>query len=186
MSTPNFSYENRCVLVPNEDYEWGNHPQLKPYRDARVEGGRSYPMSEVDSSAYPQEEPRYHAIVMTAGYYADACLDFVELDTYSIKDDLMSLWGYATIKEFVADVLELGIEGLTEYRIRKLMGKLGNEPYLDAHLDRACDAIDEWRREREEKTCNEIIDYLKAEFGYEELVCKAVFSNGEAIYERVA
>ena len=186
MSTPNFSYENRCVLVSDEDYDFGNHPQLKRYDDYRVEGSRSYPMGEVDSSAYPQKEPRYHAIVMTSGYYSDACLDFVELDTYSIKDDLRSLWGYATIKEFIADVLELGIEGLTEYRIRKLMGTLGDEPYLDAHLERACDAIDEWLKEREGKMCNEIIDHLKAEFGYEELVCKAIFSNGEAIYERIA
>ena len=186
MSTPNFSYENRCVFISTDDYEYGHHPQLKDYDDYRVGGYRSYSMSEVASSAYPQKEPRYHAIVITAGYYADACLDFVELDTYSIKHDLRSLWGYASIKDFVADVLELGIEGLTEYRIRKLMGKLGDEPYLDAHLDRACDAIDEWLKEREEKMCNEIIDHLKAEFGYDELACKAIFSNGEAIYEKIA
>lgn len=183
MGTPNFCYENRCVVVTNEDYEMGNVPKVKEYGSRIKSTCRSYNMSEVEETAYPQTEPIYHAIVITAGYYEDACLDYCELAT-SLEDYVSAPYYYESAKEFVEDVVGISKFNLTEYRVRKLMGKRGDME-LEDYLENAIKKIDEWLCEQDMENCENIIDYLKDAYGYEELRCGGVFSNGEAIYTKI-
>jgi len=71
MSTPNFSYENRCVVVSDDDFEVGNYPAVC----GKNIGGRSY-------ASYELEEYEGHfiatKIVMTYAYYQGACINFVQ------------------------------------------------------------------------------------------------------------
>lgn len=189
MSTPNFAYENRCVLVTNDDFEYGNVPDFSPRR--RIDN-RYYPTNEVGESEYVNKDtkfqrPHYHAIVVTSGYYSDACLDFVFLDgdMIGIGNDVKYTLDYDSVEDFIDDVVD--VRDISRYRVRKLLGKRSDRPDEEIweFLQRGCDAIDEYLMEREKDMCNEIVDYLKSKYGYDELVCTARFSNGEAWYEKI-
>ena len=73
MSAPNFSYDRRCVLVSNDDYEAGNVPKIGDVFD----NDRSYPSAYL---ADYKDKFTTIAIVITSGYYADACIDILERD----------------------------------------------------------------------------------------------------------
>ena len=71
MSAPNFSYDRRCVLVPDDDYEMGNYPSLGDcFGDDRYYV--SYYLRKY------QDDFSTVAIVLTTGYYSDACIDIVD------------------------------------------------------------------------------------------------------------
>src|SRR5574344_1091616 len=84
MSTPNFSFSNRCVLITNDDYECGNCPETT---DEEI-GSRSYPSWVVDCEE--NDKMKFWRVVITAGYYADQCLDFVEIEPYAC--DVIDAW----------------------------------------------------------------------------------------------
>ena len=83
MSAPNFSYDRRCVLVRNEDFEWDNVPSHK----TSFGNDRSYPSAYLDEY---KDDFSTIAIVITSGYYADACIDIVDRE-----DKADELLGYA-------------------------------------------------------------------------------------------
>lgn len=179
MSTPNFSFKNRCVLITNDDYEMDNVPRMagRPCNDNRY-----YPSYEVDEDEYPQKTPVAHKIVITPGYYADACLDFIPNERFDLRGDIgCQLRGYDNVKEFVGDI-QYYFPQITEYRIRKCLGKLGDKDF-EEYLSDGLIALESWYLENEEKLCNDIIDHLKDCYGYKELVHVCTFSNGEAIYD---
>ena len=61
MSAPNFSYQRRCVLVTNDDYECGNHPACNEPFD----NDRCYPSCYLDKY---KDDFSTVAIVITSGY----------------------------------------------------------------------------------------------------------------------
>lgn len=176
MSTPNFSYEKRCVLVTNDDYEIGNVPETA---SRSCNDDRYYPSYEVEATEYPQRKPIAHKIVITPGYYEDACLDYIS-NGFDIHNDINGCYRFDTIQEFIEEV-QYFYPTISAYRIRKCLGKMGDqgrEEYFHKGLDR----IAEWIEETDTQLCEEIIDHLAERYGYRELECTARFSNGEAIY----
>ena len=83
MSAPNFSYTRRCVLVPNDAFDWGNVPA----HSERFDNDRCYPSCYLDDY---KDDFATVAIVLTGGYYSDACIDIVDRE-----DKANELLGYA-------------------------------------------------------------------------------------------
>lgn len=79
MSTSNFYYKNRCIVVSDEDFDNDNVPEY----DNRTDYGlRSYP-------SFPlREQPNCKILiaVLTGAYYSGACIDYIEDDTR--KDEM--------------------------------------------------------------------------------------------------
>lgn len=96
MATNNFYYENRCIVVLDEDYEAGNHPET----------GEIHPSSDRNFSRYYLEQYRnrfnFWDVVITGGYYQHGCIDYIENDNYA---EIWNVTGnpdnYRSIDEFV-------------------------------------------------------------------------------------
>ena len=178
MSAPNFSYDRRCVLVRNDDFEWDNVPaHTTPF-----DNDRSYPSVYLD--AYKDDFATV-AIVLTSGYYADACIDIVDRE-----DKANELLGYANYysghnrKELVSDICYyLGCS--PHFANTRLKGcRLGSDTY-EYDIEKAFEKIvDDWR-DVEIRKANKVLNKIKRSYGYKELTRTALFSNGEAWYDYV-
>ena len=178
MSAPNFSYDRRCVLVRNDDFEWDNVPA----HTETFDNDRSYPSAYLD--AYKDDFATV-AIVLTSGYYADACIDIVDRE-----DKANELLGYANYysghnrQELVSDICYfLGCS--PNFANTRLKGcRLGSDTY-EYDIEKAFEKIvDDWR-DAELRKANKVLDEIKKSYGYRELTRTALFSNGEAWYDYV-
>ena len=176
MATSNFDYENRCVVITDEDFENGNIPATNGYAITYRRSARWF--VDID------EDLRYYDIVVTCGYYAHACLDFVEK---SNPNDCLSIYEYYDFKN--AHELHKCMSedfGISVSTARRICGKSsGYENFWD-YVDSAFEKMDDYLRSREERVCNKIIDRIKKKFGYEEYVRFATASNGETFYEKIS
>lgn len=178
MSAPNFSYDRRCVLVQNNDLEWDNVPaHTKPFGN-----DRSYPSAYLD--AYKDDFTTI-AIVLTAGYYSDACIDIVDRE-----DKANELLGYANYysghnrQELVSDICYF-LGCTPNFANTRLKGcRLGSDTY-EYDIEKALERIvDDWR-DVEVRKANKVLNKIKRSYGYKELTRTALFSNGEAWYDYV-
>lgn len=178
MSAPNFSYDRRCVLVRNDDFEWDNVPA----HTETFDNDRSYPSAYLD--AYKDDFATV-AIVLTSGYYADACIDIVDRE-----DKANELLGYANYysghnrQELISDICYfLGCS--PNFANTRLKGcRLGSDTY-EYDIEKAFERIvDDWRDVEVEKA-NKVVNKIMKAYGYKELAKVAQFSNGEAWYDYV-
>ena len=178
MSAPNFSYDRRCVLVRNDDFEWDNVPA----HTETFDNDRNYPSAYLD--AYKNDFATV-AIVLTSGYYADACIDIVDRE-----DKANELLGYANYysghnrQELVSDICYfLGCS--PNFANTRLKGcRLGSDTY-EYDIEKAFEKIvDDWR-DVEVRKANKVLNKIKKSYGYKELTRTALFSNGEAWYDYV-
>lgn len=175
MSTTNFSYKNRCVVVTDEDYNDNNTPTLGEW----VNNNRNYPsriLSDYDKFDFQQ-------IVLTSGYFVDACIDFYEKDT-CIEDFLGSTGYYPCKIDFIKECKSTF--NLSKYMVNKLCGTLkdfGND--MDVWIENAYIKVEEYLKEKEAEECNKIITQIKEDYGYEEYALYCVASNGEGFYNKV-
>lgn len=178
MSAPNFSYDRRCVLVRNEDFERNNVPA----HETPFDNDRSYPSTYLDKY---KDDFSTIAIVITSGYYADACIDIVDRE-----DKTNELIGYAdyysnyTRKELLGDVCYF--LGCSRNFANKFFKGLRRSDYnYISNLEDAFEVlVEEWRDVEVEKA-NKVLDKIKKDYGYKELVKSCQFSNGEAWYDYV-
>lgn len=208
--TGNFYYENRCVVVTDEDYDDGNVP---PTEDRPLNGNRNFPQYPL--SDY-NDDLKFHSIVLTPGYYSGACIDFVEVENDGIYDDYKYVcenecdqiwyddesddwvkngaWGkddeHLTIEQaiqFIKDCLT-DFPSVTTDDIRKALEEEKADGYyrISVFLQDS-EIIDKIRESysSEADKCNEIIDQIKRQYGYKEYATSAVFSNGETIYSEI-
>lgn len=175
MSTPNFSYKHRCIVVTDEDYECGNYPETEYI----PQGFTSYPQSLIPTDF------RFFNVVMVAGYYEASCIDYEEKDN-EFKDLLGFSWGYEAESkaEFWCDLKEERFK-ISRYRFDRLTKGINRKDFENAweFADKLCDVVGEYLAAQEETEVNDWLDHLMDEYGYKEYVCYAVFSNGEAWYE---
>lgn len=87
MATGNFCYENRCVVVTDDDYEMDNLPEM----GERVDNSRNYP-------SYLIKEFEFWDVVISAGYYEGACIDYIEHHEHSPYDVVQGYIGYPSTK----------------------------------------------------------------------------------------
>ena len=178
MSAPNFSYDRRCVLVPNADFSFGNVPA----HDTLFSNDRSYPSYYLDKY---KDDFSTIAIVLTSGYYTDACIDIVDRE-----DKASELLGYTfhymnlNRKEVLEDVCYfLGCS--RNFANKYLKGcRYGSENYENDLYVSFENLVEAWR-DVEVKKANKVVDKIKKSYGYKELSCSAMFSNGEAWYDYV-
>lgn len=176
MSAPNFSFQNRCVLITEEDYDEGNVPKLGTWDD----GDRYYPASEIAESS----DLKTVKVVITTGYYRDACLDYIKtgknLLDYINYDYCLSDY---TRKELVNEI-QYFFPWLSTRLINKVFK--GCDRRKEDNLQRIQDAVyrmNEIILEKESEMADKMINRIMKQYGYRELCCKGVFSNGEAIYD---
>ena len=178
MSAPNFSYSRRCVLVRNEDFEWDNVPS----HDECFGNDRTYQSAYLDE--YKGDFSTI-AIVITSGYYTDACIDIVDKE-----DKADELFGYTDYysklkrNELLDDVCHfLGCS--RNFANTRLKGcRFGSGTYAP-DIEKAFERIVEDWRDVEVKKANKVLDNIKKEYGYKELSLSCMFSNGEAWYNYV-
>ena len=178
MSAPNFSYDRRCVLVSNDDYETGNVPKIGDVFD----NDRSYPSAYL---ADYKDDFSTIAIVITSGYYADACIDIVDREDKA--DELLGYSNYYSgynRQELISDICYfLGCS--RNFANTRLKGcRLGSDTY-EYDIEKAFEKIVEDWREVEIRKANKVLDNIKKSYGYKELSCSALFSNGEAWYDEI-
>lgn len=179
MATSNFCYDNRCVVVTNDDYECGNHPQLDEYRHESL---RSYPSHKLAGYDFI-----FWDVVLTSGYYEHACIDYVEKpDSRSIYD-YFSPGNYSSVQEFCGYLYD-EFEGIvSRTKIRKIFTGLrrsGKEIY--DFLEDKFDEFVEYAAAIERKKVDAAIDKIKSDYGYEEYGVYARFGNGETWYTKIA
>ena len=179
MSAPNFNYERRCVLVRNEDFACGNVPDqhCEEFGD-----NRSYPSCLLEDY---KDDFSTIAIVMTAGYYADACIDIVDREDKA--DELLGYVNYYSghnRQELVSDICYwLGCS--RNFANTRLKGcRLGSDTYEYDIEEAFIRIVDDWRN-AELRKANKVLDEIKKQYGYKELSCSGVFSNGEAWYDEI-
>ena len=181
MSAPNFSYDRRCVLVPAGDYDYefgGNCPALGDCFD----NDRSYPSRYL---ADYKDDFTTVAIVLTSGYYADACIDIVDRE-----DKADELLGYANYysnhnrQELVDDICYfLGCS--RNFANTRLKGCRKDRDDYEYRLEKAFEKIVEDWRDVELVKANKVVDKIMKDYGLRELCCTARFSNGEAWYDYI-
>ena len=176
MSAPNFSYDRRCVLVRNEDFEWDNVPA----HTETFGNDRSYPSAYLDKY---KDDFATVAIVITSGYYADACIDIVDRE-----DKAEELLGYANYycnhnrQELLDDICYF-LGCTRNFANTRLKGCRKDRDDYEYRLEKAFEQIvDDWR-DVEVRKANKVVDKIKRAYGYKELTCSCVFSNGEAWYD---
>lgn len=178
MSAPNFSYDRRCVLVPGCAYNGGNCPAIGDCFD----NDRSYPSYFLRDY---KDMFSTLAIVLTVGYYADACLDIVDRDDQA-NELLGYTYHYANLnrEELLGDVCYyLGCSRNFANKFFKGC-RYGREDY-EARLEKAFEnLVDAWR-DVELVKANKVLDKIMKDYGLKELCCVAQFSNGEAWYDYV-
>ena len=178
MSAPNFSYDRRCVLVSNEDFERGNVPA----HDECFGNDRSYPSAYLDDY---KDDFSTIAIVLTSGYYADACIDIVDRE-----DKADELLGYANYyynhnrQELINDICYyLGCS--RNFANTRMKGCRKDRDDYEYRLEKAFEKIVEDWRDVEVKKANKVLDKIKKVYRYKELGLSALFSNGEAWYDYI-
>lgn len=176
MSTPNFSFDRRCILVTNDDFEWDNVPA----HTESFGNDRSYPSAYLDKY---KDDFATVAIVITSGYYADACIDIVDRE-----DKAEELLGYTNYysnhnrQELVNDICYfLGCS--YNFANVRLKGCRKDRDDYEYRLEKAFEQIVEDWRDVEVRKANKVVDKIMKSYGYKELVQSVLFSNGEAWYD---
>lgn len=172
MAAGNFCYENRCVVVTDGDYEMDNLPVLGEW----VDKSRSYPSRLIENFEFWQ-------VVLTAGYYEGACIDYIEHHKHSPYDVVQGYIGYPSTKKELFKECKKAF-GLSRLKMQAICGNVGDMD-IDDYVEKATEKVGEYLAKKEEKKVNEYIDKLKEEYGYEEVCRVATFSNGETIYRKV-
>lgn len=174
MATGNFLYENRCIVVTDEDWEDGNVP---PLGKSDKNSSRSYSSTLLAVS----DDFNFWDIVLTSAYYSGACIDYKENDV-TVEYWLGSTYYYETQKDFFNECHNEF--GLSYYRLKKICGNVGDLD-IETYLENAYEKLTDYLREREEVKVNEYLDGVKKMYCYDEYVCVARASNGEAYYKKV-
>ena len=180
MSAPNFSYSRRCVLVPDDRYETGDYPALGECFD----NDRTYPSRYLKKY---QDEFSTVAIVLTTGYYCDACIDIVDDDTL-ISELSCSDYHFARLtRDELYGELRYYFRGNISKRmmLRHLKGLNVRDDDYQSKLAYAVDAMFEEVRDNELKKADKLVNKIKKDYGLRELTKVAQFSNGEAWYDYI-
>lgn len=180
MSAPNFSYSRRCVLVPDDRYETGDYPALGKCFD----NDRTYPSYYLEKY---EDEFSTVAIVLTTGYYSDACIDIVDDDTLTSELSCSDYHFARLTRDELYDELYYYFHGNISKRmmLRHLKGLNVRDYDYQSKLAYAVDAMFEEVRDNELKKADKLVDKIKKDYGLRELTKVAQFSNGEAWYDYV-
>ena len=162
--------------MSNDDYDFDNHPELGKYFD----GDRSYPSTQL---AEYEDSFGTIAIVMTSGYYADACIDIVDREDFA--NEILGYVSYYASKyreDMVSDVCHF-LRCSKNFVLKHLKGCDIRKDDYEYKLEKAFESMVEDLRDIEVEKANKIVNKIKKAYGFRELGCTVIFSNGEALYD---
>lgn len=178
MSTPNFKINHRCVVVTDDDLCMGHVPAMDESYNI---GSRNFPSYELTDYS---DGLLFFKVCITCGYYGDSNIDYCEMeDDYSIEGLLTGdTIYYASKREWFDELMDM----LASYEVGKKLSRWKIEKACRGlKLEECPEKVEELVKDIEESMCNKMIDQIKSAYGYEEIYCKGVMSNGEAIYQKV-
>ena len=173
MATNNFYFDNRCVVVSDDAFELGISPKIE---NKNISNLRSYPVFEL--SEY-KDKFLTAQIVLSIGYYSDACLDYMQDDT-SLE--------FINLDETFKDLYFDFIKVLERYKIKVLRRKvygLLKDYYDDSSFENYAKLFD-YVFDCERVNLNACIDKIRDEHEYQEIEKVGNFSNGEAVYIKIS
>ena len=193
-ATGNFAYENRCILVTEDDIKEGNVPETDKRPINRNRTFPQYPLVDYN------DDLKFHSIVLVPGYYEGACIDYVnindedDLEYYDwlcqnrVLDFIYKGDAINTLKSIFSD-----FPVITEEDLKSAIQSAKNKGITLSKEMRSDDSpirkkiIDTYEKDTiaEAKKCDRILDEIKKEYGYKELKVSARFSNGETMYSVV-
>lgn len=175
MATGNFCFDNRCIVVLNEDFENGNIPSIGEYKSDSL---RSYPSRYIETP----KSFNFWDVIITSGYYEHSCIDYTRNDS-DISEWIGNSYYLNTQSELIGEVKRFF--NLSNYKIRKICGKVNECSDIDSYIERAYERLTEYLASEEEKEVNEFLNKLKKDYGYEEYCIAWRASNGETGYRKV-
>lgn len=131
MATGNFCYENRCVIVTDDDYEIDNLPEM----GERVDNSRNYP-------SYLIKEFEFWDVVISAGYYEGACIDYIEHHEHSPYDVVQGYIGYPSTKKELFNECKRAF-GLSKRKMQAICGNVGDKN-IDNYVEKATEKVGEY------------------------------------------
>lgn len=173
MSTNNFAFENRCIVVEDDDFTFENVPKHFEYVQSSNCNYPSYYLDEYRHRFYTLD------IVITSAYYSGACIDYDKNDGY-----LDNFFAYENEFEYIVNeiVYDFKAYKFSKRKLRKLVKEVCNAPLSDYT---AFDALLEFLFALEKAEADKILDKIKADYGYTEVRKIGNFCNGEALYEEL-
>ena len=175
MATGNFAFDNRCIVVTDDDYDNGNIPSFGEYDNDSL---RSYPSRFLEMS----DDFDYWNVVITSGYYGDACIDYKRNDA-DVENWMGAPCYINSQSELISEVKN--IFGFSRHKTLKICGKVSECANIDIYIERAYERLTEHLADEEEKKVNEALDKLKKEYGYDEVCVDCRASNGETAYRKI-
>lgn len=184
MGAKNFYFENRCVVL--DDEQWDD--VLNGYTgievgEFRMDGSRSYPSYYIEQS--PNRETFIMRPVITSGYYENACIDFVDTSK-QVSDVLFGSYSYRyTVDDMIRGIDEtwgcIVSSSCSEIlnRLKRDFPELDDEDMFWLLDDKATEII----KRHESYVLNGIIDHWKDEMYLTEVYERRRFSNGEMVYQ---
>ncbi len=178
MSTNNFAFENRCIVVENDDYEFGNVPKHKEYVKDSNRNYPSYYLDEYRNRFYTLD------IVITAAYYSGACIDYTPNERY--LDCIYECRNIVSNRD-ADDIFDDIYSDVKAYKPKKReLRKLVREAYnAEWGNYKPFDALFAFLFALEKTEADKILDQIKADYGYTEVRKIGNFCNGEALYEEL-
>ena len=173
MSSNNFAFENRCIVVEDDDFTFENVPEHLEYVQGSKRNYPSYYLDEYLNRIYTLD------IVITSAYYSGACIDYTPDERY-----LDNLFAYENDVEYIVNEI---IYDFKAYKPKKgALRKLVGEAYIAEWGNyKLFDALFGFLFALEKVEADKILDQIKADYGYTEVRKIANFSNGEALYEEL-
>lgn len=173
MSTGNFAFENRCIVVEDDDFTFENVPKHYEYVQGSNRNYPSYYLEEYRSRFYTLN------IVITAAYYSGACIDYTPDDRY-----LANFYAHENDVEYIVN------EIVADFKDYKFSKWYLHELVKRAHVaplnnDTAFNALFEFLFALEKVKADTILDDIRDEYGYTEVETFARFCNGEVWYQPV-
>ncbi len=175
MATGNFAFDNRCIVVTDDDFNDGNVPSLGEYDGNSL---RSYNSRFLEIS----DDFDYWDIVITSGYYEAACIDYKRNDV-DVDKFLCDSYYINSQSELIAETKN--VFGFSKYMTLKICGKVSECADFKTYIKRAYERLTDYFADEEEKKVNEVLDKLKDDYGYNEYRIAWQASNGETAYAKV-
>lgn len=167
MATGNFTYENRIIVITDDDYECENLPILGEW-DNDING----------RVVHSVDDFIFWKVLATSGYYSDGCISYYKRDIGEIINHYLGYTFRLDSKRQIAEELTETFGFVSPNTLRK---KANGTKNLE---DALCEMI-EYLAKLEEQEVNKQLDRLKQAYCYSEYGCIGNFSNGEALYQKI-
>ncbi len=178
MSTNNFAFENRCIVVEDDDFTFENVPKHLEYVQGSNRNYPSYYLDEYRNRFYTLD------IVMTAAYYSGACIDYTPDERY-----LNCIYECRNVvsNRDADDIFDDIYNDFKAYKPQKReLRKLVKDAYnAECGNYKPFDALFEFLFALEKVEADKILDQIKDDYGYTEVRKIGNFCNGEALYETI-